>query len=169
MFELKAPQSPLSAVMITRRLRPVSRVGGSAQIKAMRQIAGKLRLDLAQYRELAAFAQFGSDLDKSTLQQLARGQRMVELLKQGQYAPLTVERQITIIFAGGQGLLDDLPVDQVRAFEEFLYPHLERKHAQLLPEIANKKELTDELRDALTKVIGEAKTEFMASRGIKAV
>ena len=147
----------------------VSRVGGSAQIKAMRQIAGKLRLDLAQYRELAAFAQFGSDLDKSTLQQLARGQRMVELLKQGQYAPLTVERQITIIFAGGQGLLDDLPVDQVRAFEEFLYPHLERKHAQLLPEIANKKELTDELRDALTKVIGEAKTEFMASRGIKAV
>jgi len=147
----------------------VSRVGGSAQIKAMRQIAGKLRLDLAQYRELAAFAQFGSDLDKATLQQLARGQRMVELLKQGQYAPLTVERQITIIFAGGQGLLDDLPVDQVRAFEEFLYPHLERKHAQLLPEIANKKELTDELRDALTKVIGEAKTEFMASRGIKAV
>src|SRR3989449_844416 len=120
-------------------------------------------------RELAAFAQFGSDLDKATLQQLARGQRMVELLKQGQYAPLTVERQITIIFAGGQGLLDDLPVDQVRAFEEFLYPHLERKHAQLLPEIANKKELTDELRDALTKVIGEAKTEFMASRGIKAV
>ena len=147
----------------------VSRVGGSAQIKAMRQIAGKLRLDLAQYRELAAFAQFGSDLDKATLQQLARGQRMVELLKQGQYAPLTVERQITIIFAGGQGLLDDLPVDQVRAFEEFLYPHLERKHAQLLPEIANKKELTDELRDALTKVIGEAKTEFLASRGIKAV
>src|SRR5437763_2072599 len=96
----------------------VSRVGASAQTKAMKKVAGKLRLDLAQYRELAAFAQFGSDLDKSTLQQLARGQRMVELLKQGQYAPLTVERQITIIFAGGQGLLDDLPVDQVRAFEE---------------------------------------------------
>jgi F-type H+-transporting ATPase subunit alpha len=147
----------------------VSRVGGSAQIKAMRQIAGKLRLDLAQYRELAAFAQFGSDLDKATLQQLARGQRMVELLKQGQYVPLVVEKQIAIIFAGGQGLLDDLPVDQVRAFEEFLYPHLERKHPQLLPEIGNKKELTDELRDALTKAIGEAKTEFMASRGIKAV
>jgi F-type H+-transporting ATPase subunit alpha len=85
----------------------VSRVGGSAQIKAIRQVAGKLRLDLAQYRELAAFAQFGSDLDKSTLQQLARGQRMVELLKQGQYAPLTVERQVAIIFAGSQGLLDD--------------------------------------------------------------
>jgi F-type H+/Na+-transporting ATPase subunit alpha len=147
----------------------VSRVGGSAQIKAMRQIAGKLRLDLAQYRELAAFAQFGSDLDKATLQQLARGQRMVELLKQGQYVPLVVEKQIAIIFAGGQGLLDDLPVDQVRAFEEFLYPHLERKHPQLLPEIGNKKELTDELRDALTKAIGEAKAEFMASRGVKAV
>ena len=126
----------------------VSRVGGSAQIKAMRQVAGKLRLDLAQYRELAAFAQFGSDLDKATQQQLARGQRMVELLKQGQYAPLTVEKQVAIIFAGSQGLLDDVPVDQVRPFEEFLYPFLERKHAQLLPEIANKKELTDELREA---------------------
>jgi F-type H+-transporting ATPase subunit alpha len=146
----------------------VSRVGGSAQIKAIRQVAGKLRLDLAQYRELAAFAQFGSDLDKSTLQQLARGQRMVELLKQGQYAPLTVERQVAIIFAGSQGLLDDLPVDQVRPFEEFLYPFLERRHAQLLPEVANKKELTDELREALTKAITAAKAEFTAARGIKA-
>jgi F-type H+-transporting ATPase subunit alpha len=146
----------------------VSRVGGSAQIKAIRQVAGKLRLDLAQYRELAAFAQFGSDLDKSTLQQLARGQRMVELLKQGQYAPLTVERQVAIIFAGSQGLLDDLPVDQMRPFEEFLYPFLERKHAQLLPEVANKKELTDELREALTKAITAAKVEFTAARGIKA-
>jgi F-type H+-transporting ATPase subunit alpha len=146
----------------------VSRVGGSAQIKAIRQVAGKLRLDLAQYRELAAFAQFGSDLDKSTLQQLARGQRMVELLKQGQYAPLTVERQVAIIFAGSQGLLDDLPVDQVRPFEEFLYPFLERKRAQLLPEVANKKELTDELREALTKAITAAKVEFTAARGIKA-
>ena len=146
----------------------VSRVGGSAQIKAIRQVAGKLRLDLAQYRELAAFAQFGSDLDKATLQQLARGQRMVELLKQGQYAPLTVEKQVAIIFAGSQGLLDDLPVDQVRPFEEFLYPFLERKHAQLLPEIANKKELTDELREALTKALIAAKADFIAARGIKA-
>ncbi len=146
----------------------VSRVGGSAQIKAMRQIAGKLRLDLAQYRELAAFAQFGSDLDKATLQQLARGQRMVELLKQGQYAPLPVEKQIAIIFAGSQGLLDDLPVEQVGPFEEFLYPHLERKHAKLLPDVANKKELTDELRDALTAAVNEAKAEFIAARGIKA-
>ena len=146
----------------------VSRVGGSAQIKAMRQVAGKLRLDLAQYRELAAFAQFGSDLDKSTQQQLARGQRMVELLKQGQYAPLSVDRQVAIIFAGTQGLLDDVPVEEIRNFEEFLYPFLARQYAALMPEIANKKELTDEMRDALAKGIDEAKAEFMASRGIKA-
>ncbi len=146
----------------------VSRVGGSAQIKAMRQIAGKLRLDLAQYRELAAFAQFGSDLDKSTQLQLARGGRMVEILKQGQYAPLTVEKQIAIIFAGTQGVLDDVPVDQIQSFEEFLYPFLERKHPRLTSDIANKKELTDELREALAKALGEAKAEFLASRGIKA-
>jgi F-type H+-transporting ATPase subunit alpha len=146
----------------------VSRVGGSAQIKAMRQVAGKLRLDLAQYRELAAFAQFGSDLDKSTQQQLSRGQRMVELLKQGQYAPLTVDRQVAIIFAGTQGLLDDVPVEEVRNFEEFLYMFLSRQYAALMPEIANKKELTDEMREALAKGINEAKAEFMASRGIKA-
>ncbi|HEU4437946.1 MAG TPA: F0F1 ATP synthase subunit alpha [Methylomirabilota bacterium] len=146
----------------------VSRVGGSAQIKAMRQIAGKLRLDLAQYRELAAFAQFGSDLDRATQLQLARGQRMVELLKQGQYQPLPVERQIAIIFAGTQGLLDDMPVDQIRPFEEFLFGHLDRKHAKVLAEIGNKKELTDDLRSALTNAIEGAKTEFMAGRGIKA-
>jgi F-type H+-transporting ATPase subunit alpha len=146
----------------------VSRVGGSAQIKAMRQIAGKLRLDLAQYRELAAFAQFGSDLDRATQLQLARGQRMVELLKQGQYAPLAVERQIAIIFAGTQGLLDDMPVDQIRAFEEFLFGFLDRRHAQLLADIANKKELTDELRGTLASAINAAKAEFMAARGIKA-
>jgi F-type H+-transporting ATPase subunit alpha len=146
----------------------VSRVGGSAQIKAMRQIAGKLRLDLAQYRELAAFAQFGSDLDRATQLQLARGQRMVELLKQGQYQPLAVERQIAIIFAGTQGLLDDMPVDQIRAFEEFLFGFLDRKHGQVLGDIANKKELTDELRAALTAAIEAAKAEFMAAHGIKA-
>jgi len=146
----------------------VSRVGGSAQIKAMRQIAGKLRLDLAQYRELAAFAQFGSDLDRATQLQLARGQRMVELLKQGQYRPQVVERQIAIIFAGTQGLLDDMPVDQIREFEEFLFGFLDRKHAPMLADIANKKELTDELRSTLTAAINAAKTEFMAARGIKA-
>jgi F-type H+/Na+-transporting ATPase subunit alpha len=146
----------------------VSRVGGSAQIKAMRQIAGKLRLDLAQYRELAAFAQFGSDLDRATQLQLARGQRMVELLKQRQYVPQPVERQIAIIFAGTQGMLDDLPVDQVQPFEEFLHPFFDRKYSQLLADIANKRELTDDLREALAKAINEAKAEFTASRGIKA-
>jgi F-type H+-transporting ATPase subunit alpha len=146
----------------------VSRVGGSAQIKAMRQIAGKLRLDLAQYRELAAFAQFGSDLDKATQQQLARGQRMVEVLKQGQYVPQAVERQIAIIFAGTQGLLDDLPADQILPFEEFLQPFLDRRYAQLLSDIANKKELTDEIREGLTRAIEAAKAEFIAGRGIKA-
>jgi F-type H+-transporting ATPase subunit alpha len=146
----------------------VSRVGGSAQIKAMRQIAGKLRLDLAQYRELAAFAQFGSDLDRATQLQLARGQRMVEILKQGQYVPLPVEKQIAIIFAGTQGLLDDVPVDAIRPFEEHLLPFLERRHGALLAEIANKKELSDDLRDALTRAVTEAKAEFAAARGIKA-
>jgi len=146
----------------------VSRVGGSAQIKAMRQIAGKLRLDLAQYRELAAFAQFGSDLDRATQLQLARGQRMVELLKQGQYQPLAVERQIAIIFAGTQGLLDDMPVDQIRPFEEFLFGFLDRKHGQVLSDVANKKELTDELRATLAAAIEAAKAEFTAARGSKA-
>ena len=146
----------------------VSRVGGSAQVRAMRQVAGKLRLDLAQYRELAAFAQFGSDLDRATQMQLARGQRMVEVLKQGQYQPLSMEKQVAIIFAGTQGLLDDVPVDQVRAFEEFFYGWLERKQAQMLTEIRDKKEVSDTLRDALTKAINDAKTEFMAAKGIKA-
>jgi F-type H+-transporting ATPase subunit alpha len=146
----------------------VSRVGGSAQIKAMRQIAGKLRLDLAQYRGLAAFAQFGSDLDRATQLQLARGQRMVELLKQGQYQPLSVERQIAIIFAGTQGHLDDMPIDQIRPFEEFLFGFLERKNAQVLSDVANKKELTDDLRAALGSAIDAAKAEFLTARGIKA-
>ena len=134
----------------------------------MRQVAGTLRLDLAQYRELAAFAQFGSDLDKSTQAQLTRGARLVEILKQPQYEPLPVERQIAIIFAGTQGVLDDVPADQVRPFEEFLYPYLERKHGQVLADIASKKELTDELRERLAKALDEAKAEFMAARGIKA-
>ncbi|HEX3178403.1 MAG TPA: F0F1 ATP synthase subunit alpha [Methylomirabilota bacterium] len=146
----------------------VSRVGGSAQVKAMRQVAGKLRLDLAQYRELAAFAQFGSDLDKATQSQLARGQRMVELLKQGQYQPLPMEKQVAIIFAGTQGLLDDVPVDSVREFETFFYGWLERKQSPILGEIRDKKEISDTLRETLTKSVTEAKTEFMAAKGIKA-
>jgi len=146
----------------------VSRVGGSAQIKAMRQVAGKLRLDLAQYRELAAFAQFGSDLDRATQMQLARGGRMVELLKQGQYQPLPVEKQVAIIYAGTTGLLDDLPIDAVREFETFFYGWLERKHPQMLGEIRDKRELSDSMREALTGAINDAKTEFIAAKGIKA-
>jgi len=146
----------------------VSRVGGSAQIKAMRQVAGKLRLDLAQYRELAAFAQFGSDLDRATQMQLARGQRMVEILKQGQYSPLPVEKQVAIIFAGTQGLLDDVPVDAVAAFEEFFYGWLERRQPQILAEIRDKKEISDALRTQLTTAVTEAKAEFVAAKGIKA-
>src|SRR5207237_1848607 len=118
----------------------VSRVGGSAQIKAMRQVAGKLRLDLAQYRELAAFAQFGSDLDRATQMQLARGQRMVELLKQGQYQPLPVEKQVAIIFAGSQGLLDDVPVDAIREFETFAHGVLDRRRDAPLTQVRANKE-----------------------------
>ncbi|MEK7385372.1 MAG: F0F1 ATP synthase subunit alpha, partial [candidate division NC10 bacterium] len=146
----------------------VSRVGGSAQVKAMRQVAGKLRLDLAQFRELAAFAQFGSDLDKATQMQLARGQRMVEILKQGQYQPLPVEKQVAIIFAGTQGLLDDLPGDAVREFETYFYGWLERKAPQILTEIREKKEISDALRERLTQAVSDAKTEFVAAKGIKA-
>jgi F-type H+-transporting ATPase subunit alpha len=146
----------------------VSRVGGSAQVRAMRQVAGKLRLDLAQYRELAAFAQFGSDLDRATQIQLARGQRMVEILKQGQYEPLAVEKQVTIIFAGTQGLLDDIPVDAVREFEAFFHAWMDRRHPQMLAEIRDKKEIADATRDALTKAVADAKAEFVAVKGIKA-
>ena len=145
----------------------VSRVGGSAQIKAMRQVAGKLRLDLAQFRELAAFAQFGSDLDKATQMQIARGQRMVEILKQGQYQPLPVEKQVAIIFAGSQGLLDDLPVDAVREFEAHFHGWLERKAAQVLTEIRDKKEIPDALRERLAEAVNEAKAEFVVAKGIK--
>ncbi|HSE94037.1 MAG TPA: F0F1 ATP synthase subunit alpha, partial [Methylomirabilota bacterium] len=146
----------------------VSRVGGSAQIKAMRQVAGKLRLDLAQFRELAAFAQFGSDLDRATQMQLARGQRMVEVLKQNQYDPLPVEKQVAIIFAGTQGLLDDLPVDAVRAFEQHLAGWLERRQSRVLAEIRDKKEISDAAREQLTTAVQEAKTEFVAARSVKA-
>src|SRR5262249_6490476 len=146
----------------------VSRVGGSAQVRAMRQVAGKLRLDLAQYRELAAFAQFGSDLDRATQMQLARGQRMVEVLKQGQYQPLAVEKQVAIIFAGTQGLLDELPVDAILAFEPFLYNYLERRSPQILAEIRDKREISDSLRETLTKAITDARAEFVAAKGIKA-
>jgi F-type H+-transporting ATPase subunit alpha len=141
----------------------VSRVGGSAQIRAMKQTAGKLRLDLAQYREMAAFAQFGSELDKSTQAQLNRGQRMVELLKQGQYAPLPVERQILVIHAGTTGQLDDMPVDAVLPFEEALYKFAENRHPAIFRELVEKKELNDALRSQMDACIAECKAEFLAT------
>ena len=142
----------------------VSRVGGSAQIKAMRQVAGTLRLDLAQYRELAAFAQFGSDLDKATQAQLNRGQRLVELLKQGQFSPLPFSKQILIIFAGTSGFLDDLPVDQIRDFESELYKYVDTTNAGLLRTIMEKKILDDGLKQQMTSVLKEFKQQFVASR-----
>ena len=140
----------------------VSRVGGNAQIKAMKQIAGSMRLDLAQYRDLAAFAQFGSDLDKASLAQLNRGKHLVEILKQNQYQPLPVEKQIAIIFAGTQGYLDDLPVEQCRKFEDELYRFIENAHPSLWSEIRTKKALDDELRGKLKAAVEEFKARFVA-------
>jgi F-type H+-transporting ATPase subunit alpha len=141
----------------------VSRVGGAAQIKAMKQVAGKLRLDLAQYREMAAFAQFGSELDKATQAQLNRGQRMVEVLKQGQYRPFPVERQILIIHAGTGGHLDDLPIEAIAGFDQALYTFAETRYPGIFKELTEKKEITDTLRAQMDKCIEECKAEFMAT------
>jgi F-type H+/Na+-transporting ATPase subunit alpha len=138
----------------------VSRVGGAAQIGAMKKVSGTLRLDLAQFRELQAFAQFASDLDESSRKQLERGQRMVEILKQPPYAPLSVEKQIAIIFAGAQGYLDDLPVSEVNRFENELYPFVEAKYPELFEKIRTEKKMTDEIKDLLKKVMEEFKTTF---------
>ncbi len=146
----------------------VSRVGGAAQARAMRQVAGKLRLDLAQYRELAAFAQFGSDLDRATQSQLARGDRMVAILKQVQYAPLAMEQQVAILFAGTQGLLDDLPVEAVRAFETFFHDWLERTEPELLKMIRDTRTLSDDLREALTRAVQAGKSAFTEKPGTEA-
>jgi F-type H+-transporting ATPase subunit alpha len=146
----------------------VSRVGGSAQVKAMRQVAGTLRLDLAQYRELAAFAQFGSDLDKSTQAQLTRGARLVEILKQPQYTPLPVERQIAIIFAGTNGYLDAIPVADVRAFETGLYEYIETRDPEVFRGIAEKKQLDNELKAALDAAIKAFAGDFAARRSVAA-
>jgi F-type H+-transporting ATPase subunit alpha len=142
----------------------VSRVGGSAQIKAMRQVAGTLRLDLAQYRELAAFAQFGSDLDKATQAQLTRGARLVEILKQPQYEPLSVERQVALIYAGTKGYLDTIALGDVRAFETGLYQYLESRQPEVLRNIAQKKQMDDELRGALEAAVKAFATEFAARK-----
>jgi len=142
----------------------VSRVGGNAQIKAVRQVAGSLRLDLAQYRELAAFAQFGSDqLDKATQAQLARGQRLTEILKQGQFSPLAVEEQVLVIFAGTSGLVDDVAVADIQRFEKGLIEFVRTRFSSLLVQIAQKKQITDEARPELKRAIGEYKEQFQAS------
>jgi len=161
----------LEADLFNQGIRPainvgnsVSRVGGSAQIKAMRQVAGSLRLDLAQYRELAAFAQFGSDLDPATQKQLNRGKRLVEILKQPQYQPLAVERQVAIIFAATNGYLDEVPVEQIRAYEDGLYQFLETTYASVLVAIREKKILDDEVKTGLQAALVDYGKQFAASQ-----
>jgi F-type H+/Na+-transporting ATPase subunit alpha len=159
----------LEADLFNSNIRPainvgisVSRVGGAAQVKAMRQVAGSLRLELAQYRALAAFAQFGSELDAASQKQLNRGQRLTELLKQNQFQPLPVEKQVLIIFAGTSGFTDDLPVESCRRFEQELYPFVESAYPNLLPSIREKKELTDDIKAELNKALNDFKTRFQA-------
>jgi F-type H+/Na+-transporting ATPase subunit alpha len=145
----------------------VSRVGGNAQIKAMKKVAGRLRLDLAQYRELEAFARFGSDLDKATLQQLRRGSHLVELLKQGQYVPMPVEKQVVSIFAGTNGFLDEVPLEHVQRYERELLEMMDLKHADLLLLIAQKKDLTEEITYRLKVVLKEFTDVFKTSVSAK--
>jgi F-type H+-transporting ATPase subunit alpha len=142
----------------------VSRVGGSAQVKAMRQVAGTLRLDMAQFRELAAFAQFGSDLDKSTQAQLNRGQRLVEVLKQPQYQPLRVEQQVLMIFAGTNGFLDPIPVDEVGRYEQEMYRFFETRKAAILSTLAEKKQFDDGLKAEFTAALKEFADVYAASK-----
>ena len=138
----------------------VSRVGGNAQIKAMKQVAGTLRLELAQYREMAAFAQFGSDLDQATQRQLNRGARLVELLKQGQYEPLPIEKQVLIIFAGTNGFVDDLPISALKKYEQELHSFVESRHPDIFADILKKRELDNELRAKITKALEEFSEMF---------
>ncbi len=145
----------------------VSRVGGSAQIKAMRAVAGSLRLDLAQYRNLEAFAQFGSDLDKVSQAQLNRGKRLVEILKQGPYSPVPVEKQVAIIFAGTNGYLDDLRVEDIRRFEQELYQYLDTVKPELLAAIREKRELNDDIKAQLVQAVKECKQRFQAPQAVK--
>ena len=138
----------------------VSRVGGAAQVKAMKQVAGTLRLDLAQFRELEAFAAFGSDLDKATQAQLARGERLVEILKQPQFQPLSVERQVTILYAGTKGFLDKYPVNVLGKYEAGLYSFIEDRYPQIFTEIAEKQEISDDLDKVMTEALNAYDEEF---------
>ena len=144
----------------------VSRVGGAAQVKAMKKVAGRLRLDLAQYRELEAFAQFGSDLDAATQRQLARGERTVEILKQPQYDPVPVERQVAVIYAVINGHLDRIPVDRVREWEKSFLEFLTAQHDDLLSGIREQKVLTEELETGLKAAIGDFNARFEAEIGV---
>ncbi len=140
----------------------VSRVGGAAQIKATKQVAGTLRLDLAQFRELQAFAQFASDLDEASRKQLERGQRMVEVLKQPPYSPLSAEKQVMIIFAGNEGYLDDIPVSAVTKFEAELYPFIEASYPQIFENIRSAQKIDDETKALMIKALDEFKASFVA-------
>ncbi|MBV9500051.1 MAG: F0F1 ATP synthase subunit alpha [Acidobacteriaceae bacterium] len=141
----------------------VSRVGGSAQIKAMRAVAGSLRLELAQYRNLEAFAQFGSDLDKASQDQLSRGKRWVEVLKQPPYSPIPVEKQVSILFAGANGYLDDMPIENIRRFETELYSFLDNSKPDVLEAIREKKELNDDIKGRLKSALDEFKQRFQST------
>jgi F-type H+-transporting ATPase subunit alpha len=140
----------------------VSRVGGSAQVRAMRTVSGTLRLDLAQYRELAAFAQFGSDLDKATQSQLNRGKRLTEILKQNVFVPMDVALQVASVFAGTKGFLDDLRVEAVLPFEKTLHRYMSSERAALLAEVRTAKKMTKELEDGLAAAVAEAKKLYLA-------
>ncbi|AIH03533.1 MULTISPECIES: F0F1 ATP synthase subunit alpha [Thermodesulfobacterium] len=147
----------------------VSRVGGAAQIKAMKQVAGRLRLELAQYRELAAFAQFGSELDKATQRILHRGARLVEILKQPQYQPLPVEKQVCILFAGTRGFLDEMPLDVLGQYEKELYEFIESKYPEIYKEIREKKEISPELEQKMMQVFKEFNELFKKNNNIEPV
>ena len=138
----------------------VSRVGGNAQIKAMKQVAGKLRLDLAQYRELVTFAQFGTELDRASQAQLERGARLMEILKQDQYVPMTVENQILVIYAGNRGFLDEIEVSQVPKYEQKLIEYFDHEHQDLLKKITDKKVIDDDLDQAISKAFTSFNQQF---------
>ncbi|HXR25084.1 MAG TPA: F0F1 ATP synthase subunit alpha, partial [Candidatus Binataceae bacterium] len=162
-------QIVLDADLFNSGIRPavnvglsVSRVGFSASIKAMKQVGGTLKLDLAQYREMAAFAQFGSDLDPASQRLLHRGERLTEMLKQNQYEPLPVEKEVLIIFAANEGYFDKLAVEQIKPFERDLFALVESRHQELLDEIRAKREISDDLRKKLTAVLAEFAQGFTA-------
>jgi F-type H+-transporting ATPase subunit alpha len=140
----------------------VSRVGGAAQVKAMKQVAGTLKLDLAQYRELAAFAQFGSDLDKATQAQLERGIRLAEILKQPQFTPMSLAQEVVILFAGTRGFLDKYPVDKLKGYESQLLGFVEGKYPEIMKEIDDKKVISPELDKQLRKTLTEFDSVYVA-------